>query len=77
MGIIKWNTQKSNGSHYWYKEIKDLSYNFFAKQPGADCGTAYELVVFKFQIKLNLKNKTNQFPQCDLEHIPIIFQGER
>lgn len=42
--------------------------------PGADCGTAHELLMCKFQVKLKQKNKANQFPRYDFEHISPIFK---
>ena len=45
-------------------------------QPGADCGSAHELLIAKFKIKLKKKEKSTRPFRYDLNQIPYDYTVE-
>ena len=43
------------------------------KRPGADCGSAHELLIAKFKLKLKKVGKTTRPLRYDLNHIPYNY----
>ena len=75
MDITRWSTPKSDDyilcSQRWRSSIQSTK-----TRPGADCGSAHELLIAEFRLKLKKGGKTTRPFRYDLNQIPYDYTVE-
>ena len=76
MDITRWSTPKSDWLYSLQPKVEKLSTQSTKTRPGADCGSAHELLITKFRLKLKKAGKTARPFRYDLNQIHYDYTVE-